>query len=374
MNSPVLVLTNSLTGLYNFRKEVIRSIVDGGYSVTICCPYIQHDAIDYFTQLGCSLNYVDVDKRGTNPLHDLKLISTYRKTIKNICPLAVLTYSIKPNIYGGIAARISRVPQLANITGLGDALENPGILKTITIRLYRIGLRKAKTVFYQNQAIQDFCKRNRIGKTGVLLPGSGVNTSYHTFQPYPQENETIKFLYMGRFMKDKGTDELLEAIRAIHKTYPNRVSFILLGSRYPDNDYSYEKQIGELQRLGALEWPGVVWDVRPYLKDSWCTIHPSYHEGMANVILESCAAGRPVITNNISGCKEAVWDGKNGFLCTPRDSKELIEKIEQFIKLPYADKVKMGLESRRIVEESFDRNIVCDAYLTQLKQISSKNV
>lgn len=367
--SCVLVLTNSLTGLYNFRKEVIQSIVYGGYSVTICCPLIQHDSVDYFGQIGCSIKFVGVDKRGMNPFRDLYLISTYRKTIKSIRPVAILTYSIKPNIYGGIAARICHVPQLANITGLGDAIENPGFLRIITIRLYRIGLKKARTVFYQNQAIQEFCKENRIGKTGVLLPGSGVNTCYHAFQQYPKENETIIFLYMGRFMKSKGTDELIEAIKTIHKKYSDRVSFILLGGRYPDNDYSYEKQIESLQNQGALRWPGVVWDVRPYLKEAWCTIHPSYHEGMANVILESCAAGRPIITNNINGCKEAVVEGKNGFLCSPKNSKELIEKIEKFINLPYSEKVRMGKESRRIVEESFDRRIVCDAYLTQLKQI-----
>ena len=371
MRNRILIFSNSLTGIYSFRREVVQSIVDVGYEVTICCPPLQHEAIDYFTRIGCNISYVQMDKRGTNPIHDIKLIRVYKKIIKEVNPLAVLTYSIKCNVYGGIAANLCHVPQLANITGLGDALENPGILQKITILLYKIGLNKAKVVFYQNRAIQVFCNRYSIGNRGILLPGSGVNTKWHSLQAYPPNEGPINFLYMGRFMKDKGTDELLQAIKDIHAKYNNRIEFVLIGGRYPETDTSYETKIEELQQQGLLRWPGAAKDVRPYIDKAWCTIQPSYHEGMSNVNLESAANGRPVITTNVPGCMETVDDGRTGYLIEPRNVDDLIEAIERFIKLPYNQKVLMGQDARKKIENEFDRQIVVNIYLNELHKLEN---
>ena len=364
MNNTVLILANFLEGLYAFRKEVVAAIVKANYKVFIVCPTGDDDMQGYFTGIGCQFVEVSIDRRGTNPLRDLTLLRQYCKLMRSLKPIAVLTYTIKPNVYGGVAARWNHVPQLANITGLGDAIENPGFLQKFTIFLYRFGLKNARKVFYQNGSIQEFCKQQHIGKQGQLLPGSGVNLQWHTFQDYPSEGEIMKFNYIGRVMKDKGVNEFLGMARHIRKKYP-KTEFHILG--YCEE--SYEEELRMLQDDKIVIWHGSVPDVRPYIKDSFATIHPSYHEGMANVLLETCAAGRPVIACNINGCKEAIDDGVNGYLCKVKNEEDLIAKVEQFINLPYEKKVQMGMAARKKVEREFDRQHVIDAYLDEIKKI-----
>lgn len=369
-NNTVLVLANSLSGLYSFRKEVMAAIENNGYSVVISTPHDVKEKEDFFRGIGCEFEFIEIDRRGTNPVRDLSLIRKYKKLIRKTRPLVILTYTIKPNIYGGIAARRLHIPQLANITGLGTAIENPGLLQKFTILMYRFGLKKAEKVFYQNSSIQAFCKEHHIGEAGLLLPGSGVNLEWHTFQEYPLENTRMKFNFIGRVMKDKGVKEYLEAAQYLRDNYP-QTEFHILGAC----EEHYDDILKELQDKGVIVWHGAVSDVRPYIKDSWCTVHPSYHEGMANVLLETCAGGRPVIACDINGCKEAVDDGVNGYLCVVKDSDDLINKIEKFVLLPYEQKVKMGLAARKKMEQEFDRMIVIKAYLKEINALSrNKNV
>lgn len=364
MSRSILILANSISGLFSFRKEVIGAIVEAGYRVVISAPLGSMEKTRYFLSIGCRIVTTKLDRRGTNPFRDLSLLYQYRKTIRSIKPIVVLTYTIKPNIYGGIAARWCHVPQLANITGLGDAIENPGLLQKFSVFMYRFGLKKSERVFYQNSSIQQFCLQHKIGSNGYLLPGSGVNLKWHTFQNYPTIDSTMKFNFIGRVMKDKGVIELFEMVKYIHEQYP-QTEFHILGNCEED----YEEKLKAMQDQGILIWHGSVPDVRPYVKDSWCTIHPSYHEGMANVLLETCAAGRPVIACNISGCKEVVDDGVNGYLCKVRDSEDLSSKVEKFINIPYEQKVKMGLAARKKVEQEFDRCLVIEAYLSEIKRV-----
>ena len=363
MKKSILFLTNSTGGLFSFRKEVVKAIVDEGFQVFISVPDDDERA-KYFEEIGCHIVKTRFNHRGMNPLADVKLMLKYLRLIRKVRPAVVLTYTIKPNVYGGIAARWCHIPQLANITGLGDSIENPGLLKKFTILLYRIGLKKARKVFYQNVSIQEFCQKYHIGKQGHLLPGSGVNLQWHTFQNYPSEKETLKFNFIGRVMKDKGIEEYFEMAKTIKQKYP-QTEFHILG-RCKEK---YEEQLKTLQENDVIIWHGGVPDVRPYIKDSCCTIHPSYHEGMANVLLETCAAGRPVIACNINGCKEAVDDSVNGYLCKVKDTQDLTEKVEQFINQPYEQKVQMGLAARKTVEREFDREIVIDAYMNEIKKI-----
>jgi len=361
----VLILTNSLGGLFSFRKEVVKALFDEGYGVTIACPPQYDKKSDYFNEIGCSIRSIHMDRRGTNPLRDLSLLRQYRKLMRSIRPIAVLTYTIKPNVYGGIAARWCGIPQLANITGLGDAIENPGLLQKFTIFMYRFGLKKARKVFYQNVSIQEFCQKYHIGKQGQLLPGSGVNLGWHSFQDYPSKDGMMGFNFIGRVMKDKGIEEYFEMAKTIRQKYP-QTEFHILGQC---EEKKYEEQLKTLQEDGVIIWHGGVPDVRPYIKDSFATIHSSYHEGMANVLLETCAAGRPVIACNINGCKEAVDDGVNGYLCKVKDAQDLTDKVERFINLPYEQKVQMGLSARKKVEREFDRSLVINAYLDEIKKI-----
>ncbi len=360
----VLILTNFLEGLFLFRKEVVKAIIDNGFDVVISCPSGDSRKTDYFKTIGCQIVTTVIDRRGTNPLHDVRLFRFYLRLLRTTKPIVVLTYTVKPNVYGGIAARWLGIPQLANITGLGDALEHPGMLQKFTVFMYWFGLKKARNVFYQNSSIQDFCQLHHFGKSGCLLPGSGVNLEWHTLQEYPSQDETMRFNFIGRVMRDKGIEEFFEMAKVIRKKYP-QVEFHIFGFC----EGHYEEQLKELQDKGIVIYHDLVPDVRPYIKDSCCTIHPSYHEGMANVLLETCAAGRPVIACNINGCKEIIDDGENGYLCKVKDAGDLTDKVERFINLSYEEKVKMGQAARRKVEREFDRQKVIDAYLNEIRNV-----
>lgn len=365
MSKTILVFSNSISGLYTFRKEVMTAIAQAGYSVYLVGPE-DDNKIKHYDDLGCTIVPMQFSARGMNPFSDLNLLRSYHKLIKQYEPQAVLTYTIKPNIYGGMACRLNGVPQLANITGLGDALENKGWLRTLTILLYRLGLSKARKVFFQNQYNREFCRSNGIvsNNTG-LLPGSGVNLNYHQFQPYPQDDVLI-FVFMGRLIHDKGAVEYLDAVEVIGRKYP-KVQFWILGM-YNDE---FKERIERLIKIGYLKFIPSKQDIRPVLSDVHCSIMPSYHEGMSNVNLESAANGRPVITTNVPGCKETVDDGITGYLVESRNSNSLISAIEKFINKPYEEKKLMGQAARKKVEREFDRQIVVDAYLKEIQLIAN---
>lgn len=364
MKKIILILTNNIGGLHSFRKEVVKAVCDAGYKVFISTP--DNNAMaDYFREIGCDIIVTEFDRRGVNPVADFKLMLTYRKLISRLKPVAVLTYTIKPNIYGGMAARLCRVPQLANVTGLGDAVENGGWMQKLTISLYKMGLGKARRIFFQNESNRNFGIRMGIADdSSILLPGSGVNLLHHTYQEYPAEEGRIRFLYIGRLLKDKGAEELFEAAKAIKAKYP-QTEFQIVGNVEGD----YQKQLDELVADGIVRFLGPQADVRPFIGAVECTIMPSYHEGMSNVNLESAANGRPVITTNVPGCKETVDDGESGFLIEAKNSQSLINAIERFIALPYGQKALMGREGRKKVEREFDRKIVVDAYLNEIKKV-----
>lgn len=367
MSNNVLILSNSIGGLLSFRKEVVKAICDAGYKVFISTPD-DNAMADYFRGIGCDIIVTQFDRRGVNPLADFKLMLAYRKLLKRLKPVAVLTYTIKPNIYGGMAARLCRVPQMANVTGLGDAVENGGWMQKLTVTLYKMGLGKARRIFFQNESNRNFGIRVGIADdSSILLPGSGVNLQQHTYQEYPADEGMVRFLYIGRLLKDKGAEEFFEAAKVIKTKYP-QTEFQIVGNVEGD----YQKQLDELVAAGTVQFLGPQADVRPFIGAVECTIMPSYHEGMSNVNLESAANGRPVITTNVPGCKETVDDGKTGFLCEAKSAKSLIGAVERFIALPYAQKALMGREGRKKVEREFDRQIVVDAYLNEIEKIKKK--
>jgi glycosyltransferase involved in cell wall biosynthesis len=361
--STCLILINSLEGLFSFRKELVETLLNSNILVTIASP-TEAKATEYFKSLGCTIEVLEIKRRSTNPLQDLSLFFRFYNIIRSYKPDVVLSYTIKPNIYGGLACRMLKIPYIANITGLGTAVENPGFLQHLTTFLYRHALKEAQKVFFQNIENRAFFEKKRIaiGKY-VLLPGSGVNLMMFTPLPYPSE-ETIEFVFISRIMKEKGIDEYLEAARFIRSKYPN-TRFHVCGSF----EESYKGIIYQYHEDGTIIYHGSVDDVREVLKITHCTVHPSYHEGMSNVLLESSACARPVITTNKNGCKEIVDEGINGFLVPVRDTESLIEAVERFIHLPHEQKVQMGLAGRKKVEREFDRQIVVDAYLSEINHI-----
>lgn len=362
----ILVLTNNIGGLHSFRKEVMKAIVDAGYNLYISEPD-EDERVKYFEEIGCKIIKTEFNRRGMNPLADLKLMLTYRKIIKNLKPKVVLSYTIKPNVYGGMACRLTKTPQIANVTGLGDAVENGGWLQKLTIILYKIGIGKAKQVFFQNQTNKDICLGLGIAnEKSILLPGSGVNLRYHTYQVYPG-NGVIRFLYIARLLKDKGADEFLEMAEVIKEKYP-QTEFQILG----DIEGNYKQKLDALMSKGVVDHLGTTLDVRPFLSNVHCTIMPSYHEGMSNVNLESASNGRPVITTDVPGCRETVDDGVTGILVKAKSSMSLIKGVERFLTLSYDQKKQMGIEGRKKVEREFDRLFVVKEYLKAIESISDR--
>ena len=355
----IIILANNDLGLYKFRKELIETLLKK-YEIHLILPH--GDFVDVFVQMGCLFHPVKFHSRGTNPIHDLKLLRTYKALIRKINPIAVLTYTIKPNIYGGIACASLRIPYIANITGLGTAVENEGFLSMITGRLYKYALRKAKRVFFQNQSNLDFMKNKKIVKDNYdLLPGSGVNLAQYQPIPYLEE-DIFNFMFVARVMKEKGIDQYLDAAEYIGRKYPN-TRFHICG---PCSD-EYKAVLDEDRYKNYLIYHGIIKDMLPMYRASCCVVHPTYYpEGLSNVLLESCASARPIITTNRPGCREVVDDCVNGYVVKEKDSKDLIKKIEKFLELTNEQKREMGLRGREKVEREFDRNIVVEKYLKEI--------
>ncbi len=364
-NSTILILTNSIGGLHSFRKEVVKAICDAGYDVVISVPN-EDERATYFTSIGCKLVKTGFNRRGTNPMADLSLMLKYCKLIRSFKPVAVLTYTIKPNVYGGMACTLTHTPQLANVTGLGDAVENGGWVQKLTLTLYKWGLKNARRVFFQNQSNRDFFMNVGIAKEdSILLPGSGVNLEHHTMRPYPADDGEVQFLFIGRLLKDKGIEEYFDAAKRVKSQHPEAEFQILGNVKGP-----FQSRLDGLVKEGIVKHLGTTSDVRPYIGAVECTVMPSYHEGMSNVNLESAANGRPVITTDVPGCRETVDDGVTGYLVAARNADSLADAMERFIALPYAQKVAMGEAGRKKVEREFDRQIVVDAYLREIMGIN----
>lgn len=358
----ILILTNSDSGLYQFRKELIEELLRQNNEVFIASPGAEY--IPAFEQLCCTFINTPVDRRGVNPLTDLGLFLRYRKLMREITPDLVITYTIKPNIYGGLAARLAGKSYAANITGLGTAFQRPGVIRSLVIILYKIALKKAKVVFFENSGNRDVmlsygcCEESKT----VVLNGAGVNLEKFAYQPYPQ-NDIFRFLFIGRVMREKGVEELLQAMRRLNDESVN-CSLDILGG-YEEN---YKDIIEAAEKAGWLHYHGVQSDVRPFIANCDCFVLPSWHEGMANTNLECAASGRPIITSNIPGCKEAVIDSESGYLCESKDANSLYEAMKRMIHTSYEERVQMGLVGRKHMEDVFDKKKVVENTVREIKR------
>ena len=362
-NKKILILANLDVGLYKFRKALIKELIDQENEVYISLP--KGMLVKRMEEMGCHFIETPIDRRGINPVTDVKLMLHYGKILRKIKPDLVITYTIKPNIYGGMTARRKKIPYAVNITGLGTAFQNENIIKKLVIFLYKLACKKAKVVFFENaENRQVFLKNHIIKKTQTcLLPGAGIDLYEYQLTPYPEESRNIRFLFIGRVMKEKGVEELLNAAKNIKKIYPE-ASFDIVGPMEDD----YKDRIQSLVRNGIIYYYGYQEDVKPFIKKCDCFVLPSYHEGMANTLLESAAMGRPLITSRIHGCMEAVKEGENGYLVEVQDAKELEEKMLEFIKLSYDEKKKMGEASRKVMEETFDKKDVVKMTVGELSK------
>lgn len=361
----VVLSGNSSWNIVAFRAGLVRALKAHGYEPIVIAP-IDPAAEVRMAELGVERIVIEMARSGLNPLADLRLLFEYRRILKRLKPVAYLGFTIKPNIYGSLAARLAGVPAIANISGLGTVFIRRGPLLALVTRLYRYALRDAVVVFFQNpDDRQLFIDRRLVAKRQArLLPGSGVDLD--RFVPVPLPSGPPTFLFIGRLLGDKGVRELAEAARTVSAG----VRIQLLGPLDEGNRTAISR--AELERWvaeGAVDYVGETDDVRPFIAQATAVVLPSYREGLPRSLLEAGAMGRPLIATDVPGCREVVDDGSNGYLCRVQDAASLAEAMGRLAALSPEQRSAMGAASRRLVEQRFSETVVISAYLDALGDV-----
>ena len=343
----ITLISNHSGGLYDFRKDLIYALQKQGEIVAVV-P--KNDKWQELCSIVDKAIELPLDRRGMNPIHDFSLFCKYRQILREIKPKLVITYTIKPNVYGGIACRMAHIPYAVNITGLGSAIENGGLLRKFILMLYKVSLKGARVVFFENAANRDALVNAGVVPQGrnVVLNGAGVNLNDYPYQEYPNDG-TVRFLFVGRIMKEKGVDEFFVAAERMKKKYGKRVEFRMAGMF----EEAYKQKIDELVNDGIIEYLGYQANMKSLYGAASCVVLPSYHEGMSNVLLEAAATGRPLITSDIPGCREAVEDGVSGYICPAKDADALYDAMQRFVELPESWRAEMGRRGRERMEKRY---------------------
>ena len=347
----ILIATNHSYMFYRFRKELVEALMQE-HEVILSTPFVGHE--DDLQAMGLRCIGTEIDRRSINPFKDMKLLKTYRKMLDEIQPDLVITYSIKPNIYMGSACKAKGIPYVTNVQGLGTAFEKPMLSSVVSV-MYRSALRKAGTVFFENEEnAQFFLHKNIISAQQMkVLPGAGINLDEYPYVPM-KDDGVCSFLFVGRIMKEKGVDEFFAAAKTIKAEFGEMVAFDVVGF-YED---AYKETVDQLVADGVINFHGFQTDVHPFYEAADCVVLPSYHEGMSNVLLEGAATGRALITSDIPGCREAVEDGVSGYLCPAKDADALYEAMRRFVELPENCRGELGRRGREQMEQRFSKTAV----------------
>jgi len=359
----ILILSNHFITLYNFRKELIKKLIDDGNEVYISIPKAEENS--YFSDMGCKIIETPVDRRGVNPIRDFGLVINYLNIMRELKPNIIFSYTIKPNIYGCIASNFTKNKQVSNITGTGATFLKKNTVSTIAKLLYKFSLKKSYKVFFQNSGDKDFFVENRMIRNNyAMLPGSGVNLEQYEVCDLPSEDET-NFIFIGRVMELKGMEEYLECAKVIKEKNPN-TNFYIAGFIEEDK---YKEIIEDYHEKNIINYIGFQKNIKSWIQKCHCTILPSHGgEGVPNVLLESAAMGRICIASKINGSKDVIADGETGYLFEAGNAMDLIEKVDKFLKLDYESKKHMALAGRKKVENEFDRQIVVETYLSEVNK------
>ena len=370
----IALLTNNDDDVYCFRKELIEALIADGYEILISCP--DGPKFELMTDIPYIYDNPEIDRRGTNPFKDFRLMMHYWELFKTHRPAVVLTYTAKPNVYASLAAHQLGIPVINNLTGLGSVLKEKGIMKSFIMWLFKLAYRKSACMMFQNETNMNVAIQAGMVKGKYrLIPGSGVDTDRYPLQPYPDGGDgktgaPVIFNYIGRIMHDKGVDDYIEAARRVKAEYP-LTEFNMLGFIEP-TEIHYENELRELEAQGIVIYRGSQKDVKPFVACAHATIHPStYGEGMSNVLLESASSGRFLITTDNPGCQETVEDGKTGYIYHGGDVDALVMTIQKFLALPNSQRKTAGELGRKRMEELFSRKIVVQAYKEEITRILS---
>lgn len=358
----IVVSVNAAWNLVNFRHSLLRGLVARGYRVVALAPPDGCEA--QLAAIGVEFEPIAIDRHGVSPLGDARLLAAYVATLRRLRPSAYLGFTIKPNVYGGLACRILGIPRIANIAGLGTTFMRRGALNYVVRRLYAVGLHGAERIFFQNSDDRDRFLGERLvdGASVALLPGSGVDLARFVPAARPDGLRTA-FLVVTRLLNAKGVIEFVEAARRLNAARSDRVVCRVLGIRDSSSDGIAPATLDAWQRDGHVVMLDAVSDVRPVLAEADCVVLPSYYpEGTPRSLLEAAASGKAIITTDTPGCRDVVDDGVNGFLCQPRDVDSLLAAMTRYCDLSPAERQAMAMASRAKAERQFDEAIVVAAY------------
>ncbi|WP_161784348.1 glycosyltransferase family 4 protein [Aquabacterium sp. NJ1] len=372
MKGTVLLSVNAAWNAVNFRMGLIHALQDAGWDVVVAAGADRY--VSVLEGLGISFEPIPISPRGVNPISDIKLLFAYLDIFRRHRPKAYLGFTVKPNVYGSIAAWWCGVRTLNNIAGLGLVFSGAGLLVWLVTRLYKFALRKSAVVYFQNdEDLLLFLKAGIIRQgQAQRLPGSGVDLGKFEFTELNDSpTEPFKFLLVGRLLWEKGVGEYVEAAKRIRSKYPGRVEFYLLGFLGNGSDGAVtESDVAQWEKDESVHYLGVSDEVAQRLAVCDCVVLPSYYrEGVPRALLEAAAVGRPIVTTDWVGCRETVVDGETGFLCRPRDVDDLTEKMETMLMLDFDQRAKMGRLARKHVENFFDQNIILQCYVSDLEKV-----
>lgn len=367
MNKHIILCGNTAWGMFNFRQGLINALLDKGNTVTVVAP--KDDFSQKLKNLGCDVVYLEISGKGMNPFEDLRLILSLTKLYRDLKPDFIFHYTIKPNIYGSMAARFARVPSIAVTTGLGYTFQASGLVAIIARFLYRVAFSSPEQVWFLNQDDLDIFLKAKLITTerARLLDSEGVNTEYFTPRSRPTEDGKTRFLLIARMLWDKGVGEFVQAARKLHAKYPDAI-FQLLGEADASNPQSISREkIAEWEKEGVIEYLGITNDVRPYIAAADCVVLPSYREGVPRILLEAASMEKSIITTDSVGCRETVKVNETGWLCAPKSVDSLTASLKLFLALPIDKRKTMEKESRNFIKGRFDEKLVVGKYLSAIK-------
>ena len=363
-STKLVIASNSAWSIVNFRAGLIRAMVDVGYEVVAVASPDEYVA--RLPELGCRYLPLKIDSKGTHPGRDLLLLWRLWRLLRLERPDGYLGYTVKPNVYGSLAARALDIPVINNITGLGVAFIRKNWLKLLVRGLYRLALARSAMVFFQNEDDRRLFIEDGLvqPKKTDRLPGSGIDVERFKLTPLPEHGNQFRFLLVARMLWDKGVGEYVEAARTVKRCFHN-ADFCLLGFLDVQNPSAISRcQMDAWIAEGVVRYLGESDDVRAEIADADCIVLPSYYrEGIPRTLLEAAAMGRPIITTDAVGCREVVDDGVNGFLCRVRNEEDLAEKMQWMLTLSLEERSEMGRRGREKIEREFDERLVIDRYL-----------
>ncbi len=363
----LVLVANTAWSIYNFRAGLIKRLISAGIKVIVVSPFDAYS--DKLTSLGCDVVNLSFSAKGVSPVKDLifliKLVILYKK----ISPDLIIHYTIKPNIYGSIAAKLLSIPSLAITTGLGYTFINNNLVSKIARYLYKFAFKFPYQVWFLNEDDKSiFIKNGLVSESkALILNGEGVDLDFFKPMKGNSGDSSIRFLLIARMLWDKGIREFVEAARMVKKSNPD-IIFQLLGPCDSNNPSSIgREQIDLWESSGLIEYLGVTDDVRAHIALADCIVLPSYREGIPRTLIEAAAMEKPLITTDAPGCRDVVLDNVTGFICEVKNVESLVFCFDKFINMSDEDRVLMGQAGQVFMKEKFDEQLIVEQYLKALK-------